>query len=107
MANDGAEAQSMAFFDQARAAFKQGQYDQSLTLIDKALAGMPKDAEMNEFRGLALFALGRYTESAEVSLCRSFGRSRLGLANARRTLSERRYLYEAIASPRSLLPNES
>ena len=65
-ANDGAETQSLALFDQARTAFQQGQYDQSLGFIDKALAGMPKDAEMNEFRGLALFALGRYTESAEV-----------------------------------------
>jgi tetratricopeptide (TPR) repeat protein len=63
---DGAEAQSMALFDQARSSFQQGNYQDALNQIDKALAGMPKDAEMNEFRGLALFALGRYTESAEV-----------------------------------------
>lgn len=65
-ATDGAEAQSMALFDQARSSFQQGNYQDALNQIDKALAGMPKDAEMNEFRGLALFALGRYTESAEV-----------------------------------------
>jgi tetratricopeptide (TPR) repeat protein len=51
-------------FDQARTAFSQGQYDQALKLTDEALAKMPKDAAIHEFRSLVLFALKRYPESA-------------------------------------------
>lgn len=53
-------------FDQARAAFQQNQFDQALQLTDEALKQAPRDAAMNEFRSLCLFALGRYRESAAV-----------------------------------------
>lgn len=51
-------------FDQARQAFFNEQYDQALQLTDQALALAPRDAAINEFRSLCLFALGRYRESA-------------------------------------------
>ncbi|MGC3967906.1 MAG: tetratricopeptide repeat protein [Pirellulales bacterium] len=51
-------------FNEARAAFQQDQYDQALQLTDDALKQAPRDAALNEFRSLCLFALGRYRESA-------------------------------------------
>jgi hypothetical protein len=51
-------------FDQARAAFLEGHYGQALKLSDGAVAQMPHDAVLHEFRSLVLFALQRYAESA-------------------------------------------
>jgi tetratricopeptide (TPR) repeat protein len=55
---------SISTFDQARAAFLKGDYPGALTLTDQALAQLPSDATIHEFRALCLFALGRYDESA-------------------------------------------
>jgi tetratricopeptide (TPR) repeat protein len=60
----GVSAEAVAKFDQARDAFLEGHYDQALGLADAAIAQMPRDAVLHEFRALALFALGRYAESA-------------------------------------------
>jgi len=51
-------------FNQARDAFHQDQFEQALELTDQALQQAPRDAALNEFRSLCLFALGRYRESA-------------------------------------------
>lgn len=51
-------------FDQARAAFQLNQFDQALQFTDQALKSAPRDAALNEFRSLCLFALARYRESA-------------------------------------------
>ncbi|HEY1064958.1 MAG TPA: tetratricopeptide repeat protein [Pirellulales bacterium] len=51
-------------FDAAREAFYNGAYEDSLKLTNQALALAPRDAAINEFRSLVLFALGRYQESA-------------------------------------------
>jgi tetratricopeptide (TPR) repeat protein len=51
-------------FDQARTAFHANQFDQALQLADQALSQAPRDAAINEFRSLCLFALGQYQESA-------------------------------------------
>ena len=51
-------------FAQARAAFKSDQFDLALQYTDQALKLAPRDAAINEFRSLCLFALGRYRESA-------------------------------------------
>jgi tetratricopeptide (TPR) repeat protein len=51
-------------FDQARAAFLEGMYEQALKLTDEAVAQMPRDAVLHEFRSLVLFALKRYPEAA-------------------------------------------
>jgi hypothetical protein len=51
-------------FEQARAAFLEGNYQEALKLTDAAVALQPRDAVLHEFRALVLFALGRYAESA-------------------------------------------
>ncbi|HVJ87424.1 MAG TPA: tetratricopeptide repeat protein [Caulifigura sp.] len=51
-------------FDQARDAFKNDQFEQALQLTDQALKAAPRDAAINEFRSLCLFALGKYKEAA-------------------------------------------
>jgi tetratricopeptide (TPR) repeat protein len=51
-------------FNAARAAFQQDQFDQALQLVDEALKQAPRDAALNEFRSLCLFALGQYRDSA-------------------------------------------
>jgi tetratricopeptide (TPR) repeat protein len=51
-------------FDRAREDFLAGKYDDALTRTNKALAGIPGDPVMNEFRALVLFAQGKYSEAA-------------------------------------------
>jgi tetratricopeptide (TPR) repeat protein len=53
-------------FNAARAAFAQDQFDEALRLTDEAMKQAPRDAALNEFRSLCLFAVGRYKESAAV-----------------------------------------
>ena len=53
-------------FDQARSDFYNGDYQSALDNVNKALVSMPKDASVNEFRALVLFALGQYQEAAAV-----------------------------------------
>src|SRR5262249_5234636 len=60
----GVSSEGVSKFDQARAAFLEGQYDAALKLVDAAVAQMPRDAVLHEFRSLVLFALERYAESA-------------------------------------------
>jgi tetratricopeptide (TPR) repeat protein len=60
----GVSPEAVAKFDQARAAFLEGRYDEALKLTDAAVAQMPRDAVLHEFRALVLFALQRYPESA-------------------------------------------
>ncbi len=53
-------------FESARDSFKAGDYGRALALADQALAMLPDDPVLHEFRGLALFALRRYDEAAAV-----------------------------------------
>jgi hypothetical protein len=55
---------AMALFDAARASFQQGNYADALQQTNDALAKLPNDTTLHEFRGLCLFALGRYDEAA-------------------------------------------
>jgi hypothetical protein len=55
---------AMQSFDAGRAAFMNGDYSQALQQTDAALAKLPNDTAIHEFRALCLFALGRYDESA-------------------------------------------
>ncbi|MFO0953792.1 MAG: hypothetical protein U0835_22075 [Isosphaeraceae bacterium] len=55
---------AMALFDQARGSFQQGDYAGALQQTNQALAKLPNDTTLHEFRALCLFALGRYDESA-------------------------------------------
>jgi tetratricopeptide (TPR) repeat protein len=59
-----AEDQATPLFDAARTAFTQGDYKTALAQVDQAIALVPNDTVLHEFRGLALFALGRYKEAA-------------------------------------------
>jgi tetratricopeptide (TPR) repeat protein len=56
--------QSTALYDQAREAFKTGDYPQALQLVQQALARSPNDATMHEFLALAYFAQGKYPQAA-------------------------------------------
>ena len=56
--------QATAAFDQARAAFKAGAYDQALPLVQQALGQMPNDTTMHEFLALVYFAQGKYDQAA-------------------------------------------
>jgi tetratricopeptide (TPR) repeat protein len=53
-------------FDAARTAFYNEQFDVALKLTDQALTVAPRDAAMNEFRSLCLFATGKYRDSSAV-----------------------------------------
>ena len=62
--DEGVTNQAMSTFDQAREAFKQGDYPRALSLTDQALPHVPNDPTLHEFRALTLFAMGRYDEAA-------------------------------------------
>jgi thioredoxin-like negative regulator of GroEL len=55
---------AMALFDAGRGLFHDGNYADALKQTDAALAKLPNDTTLHEFRGLCLFALGRYDEAA-------------------------------------------
>ena len=56
--------QATSAFDQAREAFKAGDYAQALQLDQQALAQMPNDTTLHEFLALAFFAQGKYEQAA-------------------------------------------
>jgi tetratricopeptide (TPR) repeat protein len=62
--DDSVTGPSMTAFDQARDAFKSGDYARALTLTDQAVKSMPGDPNLHEFRAVTLFALGRYDDAA-------------------------------------------
>lgn len=51
-------------FDAARAAFKKGDYARAQEMVDKAIALLPSDATLHEFRALTLFAQKKYKDAA-------------------------------------------
>jgi tetratricopeptide (TPR) repeat protein len=55
---------AMALFDAGRASFQQGNYPDALQKTNDALAMLPNDTSLHEFRGLCLFAMGRYDDAA-------------------------------------------
>jgi len=55
---------ALSTFEQARQSYIAGDYTTALNGVNKALEALPNDAVMHEFRGLTLFALGRYGEAA-------------------------------------------
>ena len=54
----------MSDFDAARQAFYQGDYKLAMQSTNKALAAMPNDPIIHEFRALVLFAQGNYKDAA-------------------------------------------
>ena len=63
-AGQTAKQQATPLLDAARTAFMQGDYKTALAQVDQAIAQVPNDTVLHEFRGLVLFALGRYKEAA-------------------------------------------
>lgn len=59
-----APAPGLAEFEMARQAFYQGDYPGALAATNKALAAMPNDPIIHEFRALVQFAQGKYQEAA-------------------------------------------
>lgn len=55
---------ALGTFDTARQAFMTGQYSDALSGVEQALAKLPNDAVLHEFRAVTLFALGRYADAA-------------------------------------------
>lgn len=53
-----------ANFEQAQNAFYQSNYPEALAKVEAALAKVPNDTALHEFRALTLFALKRYKEAA-------------------------------------------
>src|SRR5262249_1105710 len=51
-------------FDAARAAFKGGNYAKAQELTEKAIALLPSDATLHEFRALTLFAQQKFQDAA-------------------------------------------
>jgi hypothetical protein len=58
------QTQGLNLFSHAQSLFRQGQYQAALTETDRAVALLPNDSLMHEFRGLCLFALGDYQGAA-------------------------------------------
>jgi tetratricopeptide (TPR) repeat protein len=59
-------SEAMDAFGRARTSFKKGRYEDATVEVERALKLLPGDHTMQEFRALALFARGRYTEAAGV-----------------------------------------
>ena len=64
-ANSGDE-EAYRFFDNARSAFKRGDYRTALSLDEQAVAQVPSDPMLHEFGALCLFASGAYDRAAAV-----------------------------------------
>lgn len=65
-ANEAPSPQDRALdtFETARKLFKRGDFKMALTETDRALAQMPNDPLIHEFRALCLFAMKDYSQSA-------------------------------------------
>ena len=57
---------SSGLLDASRDAFKRQDYLGALILVDKAVAILPSDSAIHEYRALVLFALGKYSDAAAV-----------------------------------------
>jgi len=55
---------AMNLFQVGRSAYKNGDYQTALHNVDTAIALLPSDPALHEFRALTLFALGRYHDAA-------------------------------------------
>jgi hypothetical protein len=56
--------EAVALFDEGRGLFKGGDLAGAQAKVDKAIGVLPQDRVLHEFRGLTLFAQGKYQEAA-------------------------------------------
>jgi len=61
---EGLAADAERLLDDARAAFRAGDYPKALELVDAAIKVTPSDPTLHEFRALTLFAQGNYQDAA-------------------------------------------
>ena len=61
---ESAREKALAIFESARGLFKRGDYQLALAETNRAVALVPNDSLMHEFRALCLFALQDYKQSA-------------------------------------------
>ncbi len=59
-----AQEKALAMFDSARALFKRGDYPMALAETNRAVALLPNDSILHEFRALCLFVMKDYQQSA-------------------------------------------
>jgi hypothetical protein len=61
---DRAQEEGQDLFDNARASFKQGDYDKALEQVGAAIENHPNVASLHEFKALCYFAQRKYKEAA-------------------------------------------
>ena len=61
---DDTATAAVRLFDAARQSFKAGQYLDAQAKVEEAIAKLPSDAALHEFRALTMFAQGKYTDAA-------------------------------------------
>ena len=61
-----AEEKSSVALENSRTSFKRGDYLAAMKSVDEAIAFVPGDPAIHEYRGLVLFALGKYGDAAGV-----------------------------------------
>ena len=86
-------------FESARDSFKAGDYGRALALADQALAMLPDDPVLHEFRGLALFAPEAVRRGRGGRVRRALGRAGLGLGHPGGPLPERGRLHRPPPGP--------
>jgi tetratricopeptide (TPR) repeat protein len=63
-AQQAKQDEGLAIFENARSLFSRGDYKNALAQVNRAIAVLPNDSVMHEFRALCLFAIGDYQQSA-------------------------------------------
>ncbi len=63
-AQKSAQDQAVELFDQASTAFQEGKYAEAQRLVEQAIAKLPGDTTLHEFRALTLFAQKKYKDAA-------------------------------------------
>jgi hypothetical protein len=61
---DPVASKAVQYFDDAREAFKQGDYARAQAEVERAIKKLPGDATLHEFRALTLFAQKKYKDAA-------------------------------------------
>src|SRR5262249_45416960 len=64
VADDPNASEAARMLDEGRNAFRNGDFQTALAKADAAIRLLPSDTTLHEFRALALFAMGRYSEAA-------------------------------------------
>ena len=98
---------AMALFDAGRQSFHDGDYAGALQKTDQALAKLPNDTTLHEFRASVSLRAGSLRRGRGHALRRALGRPGLGLDDADQPLPERRRLHDAASRSRRLLQEPS